>query len=248
MLAHTPAPRGVGRLVGGKYRSRLATVAAAAAVLTGCTTTIAGQALPADDLGHDPAVVPVAALEPLLLPPDQLSALLNTGALVIKKTRSKMDFEKTAAEDCAATFRAVWGPVYQGSGWVAVRAQFLTDPDDSTFKIWQGLVTFPLPIDAQAFYRKQVAAWHTCDNRRLDEHFVNNQPASDDWFKMGVASEHDGMLTMAHTQEVSDDNWTCERALTIRNNVAVDIEACASHRSDQAEVIANALAAKVPVK
>jgi hypothetical protein len=53
---------------------------------------------------------------------------------------------------------------------------------------------------------------------------------------------------MTHTQETSHRGWTCERALTIRNNVAVDVESCTAGRTDQGEVIANAIAAKVPVK
>jgi PknH-like extracellular domain len=219
-----------------------------AAVLSGCTTMTAGAALPADDLGHSPALVPVAALDGLLLPPEQLSALLNTGPLVMKNAQSKMAFRKTTAEDCAATFRAFWGPVYQGSGFVAVRSQYLTDPDGTQYKVWQGVIAFPLALDAQAFYRKQAAGWHTCENRRIEERFVDEAPSPDDWFKMGAASDRDGMLSMVHTEEDTDTGWACERALTIRNNVAVDVEACTEHRTDQGEVVATAIAAKVPVK
>jgi hypothetical protein len=65
---------------------------------------------------------------------------------------------------------------------------------------------------------------------------------------MGAASDRDGMLSMVHTEEDTDTGWACERALTIRNNVAVDVEACTEHRTDQGEVVATAIAAKVPVK
>ncbi|SPM33666.1 sensor domain-containing protein [Mycobacterium rhizamassiliense] len=240
-----PARREGGRLArAGCYGS----VATVAALLSGCTSLTTGTAVAADDLGHDAAPVPVAALDHLLLPPEQLSALLNTGEFVMKHAGSKMGDSQTTADDCVATFRATWGPVYQGSGWTAVRAQYLADRDGSKFKVWQGVVTFPLPLDAEAFYRKQVAAWHTCDNRRVEERFVDEAPSPDDFFKMGSASDHDGMLSMTHTEENSQTEWTCERALTARNNVIVDVESCTDRRADQAEVVANAIAAKVPVK
>jgi hypothetical protein len=222
---------------------------AAVALLPGCTVSTAGMAAPAANLGHDPAPVSVAALDGLLLPQEQLDSLLDASGLVGRYFESKMSDGQTAANDCAVAWRTAWGPVYQGSGWIAVRDQYLDNDDGDRVanKVFQAAVVFPFRVDAEAFYRKQVNAWHSCDGRRIEERYLDDPPSADAVFKLGAATEQDGMLTMPKTQEDKYSGWVCERALTIRNNVAIDVEACASHRSDEGEMVANAIAAKVSV-
>lgn len=227
---------------------RRALAGAVVALLSGCTAINAGVAVPADDLGHSPAPVPVAALEFLLLPPEQLDTLLHTSGLVLKNSRSTMANGPIAAEDCAAPFRNIRGGVYRGSGWIAVRGQYAADADGSMFRVWQGVVAFPMPVDAQAFYHQQVAAWHTCDNRRIDGRLLDDPTTNDQLFTLGEAREHDRMLSMTSTPEFDDGGWKCERVLTVRNNVAVDVDSCTWHLTDQSEIIADAIAEKVPVK
>lgn len=218
---------------------------AAATLLAGCTASSSRTTVPAANPGHHP--VPVAALQALLLPPDQLNSLLQVTGLVVVASDSKMASGDTTAGDCAATWRVRWGPVYAGSGWVAVRAQYLDDGDAGTHRVWQSVVSFPMPVDANAFYAKQAAAWRTCNNRRLEERYTDQPGSADDFWKLGEATENKGMLTMLAAQEISDGRWVCGRALTIRNNVAVDTEVCGDHVTNQAESVAKAIAEKIPV-
>lgn len=245
-LFHVSGPGGGQRLSrAGRYGWLLAVVA----LLGGCTAEVDGLAIPAADLGHDPTPVSVAALDNLLLPPEQLDVVLKTRGLAVKETETAGQGGKTAADDCAAVWRAAWRPAYAGSGWTAMRLQYFEDPPDgATLRGWQGVVSFPLPIDAKAFYAKQVAGWGTCNNRRLEQRYLNEPPEPDDFFKLGQVNDHDGLLTISSTEEAVDTGWGCERALTVGNNVAVDIQICGSRLTGQAKSVATAIAAKVPVK
>lgn len=68
------------------------------------------------------------------------------------------------------------------------------------------------------------------------------------FWNMAKANEHDGTLTIMRVKDPDADGWPCQRALTTRNNVAIDVTAWAGHASDQGDKIATALAAKVAVK
>jgi hypothetical protein len=62
---------------------------------------------------------------------------------------------------------------------------------------------------------------------------------------VGPVSNTNGTLSATETQEGSS-GYTCQRALTAANNVAIDVLACSSNQSDSAVNIAHQIAAKVP--
>lgn len=51
-------------------------------------------------------------------------------------------------------------------------------------------------------------------------------------------------VTLMDTQEGAD-GWECERALSVANNVVVDINACGYHISDQGGQIADKIVGKI---
>nr|WP_144206587.1 sensor domain-containing protein [Mycobacterium tilburgii] len=61
------------------------------------------------------------------------------------------------------------------------------------------------------------------ENRRFSD-VVPGQPDTV-WTVAGVADDN-GMLSASEVQE-GGDGWSCQRALTVRNNVAVDVVTCA---------------------
>lgn len=228
--------------------------------------TAAGCSTAAQPAGQPPATspppssaaaapVPVAALEGLLLAPDELNQLLRTVQLSAEKTQTTMVDGDVAEPQCASAWRNAWQSAYEGSGWLAVRNQYLGNGDHPEVlgdnmenKVFQSVVSFPLAVDANAFYAKQATAWKACNGRKVDEHDKGDPPTPHDLWVLGEANDHDGLLTMPASDDNSDNGWSCQRALTIRNNVAVDVLACRSHPTDQGEAVASAIAAKVPVK
>jgi hypothetical protein len=228
-------------------------VVVVAALLAGCTAATDGSAVPAADLGHDPQPVQVAALDGLLLPTELLNLLIGaTGpGLVVNDSGSRMHTGHTEANDCAGTWRVAWAPVYDGNGWTAMRDRnlFQESSDGDTFehKLWQAVVAFPLPVDANAFYAKQAASWRTCNDRRVNERDVDDPTATDSFWKLGEATDNNGMLTIVTTEEDAPV-WACETALTIRNNVAVTAQVCGDRVTTQADTVVNVIAQKVPVQ
>ncbi|MDP7706930.1 sensor domain-containing protein [Mycobacterium sp. TY815] len=151
----------------------------------------------------------------------------------------------TASDDCAETWNVAWVPMYTGSGWVAMRTQFVATPDKE-HRVWQGIVRFPFAVDATAFYSRQVAAWRTCDGRRIAMRYLDEPALADQLFDVGSAGDHDGILTQTST-EADEPTWMCEHALSARNNVIVDVQVCGERLTGQAESVTRAVVAKVPV-
>lgn len=220
---------------------------AATLLVSGCTQMAGETAIPAADLGRAPAPVAVPALEGLLLPAEQLDSVLQVQGLVVEDTSAEGFSAKTSADDCAAAWNIAWLPMYTGSGWMAMRLQVSQTPDENhDHRVWQAVVSFPLPVDAAAFYAKQVAAWRTCNDRRFEQRYLDEAPDPSQFFVFGQASEHDGVLVMGSRQE-NEPTWGCEHSLTARNNVIADVKVCGEHLMGQAESVATAIAAKVPV-
>lgn len=70
-----------------------------------------------------------------------------------------------------------------------------------------------------------------------------NQPAT--VWSVGDVTDDNGMLTSSQVQKGGDD-WSCQRALTVRNNLAIDVVTCAHTQTGPAAIdIANKIATKV---
>lgn len=196
-----------------------------------------------------PAPMLVRELPGLLLNGADINRLMGATEMQLNDENwSKMFSWNTPGGDCAAAWIPIWKPVYEGSGWMGFRGNLFTENPGSehwTHRLWQAVVAFPLPADAAQFYAKQVASWKTCNGRRINEHDADdpndNQP---DW-TLGQATDTGGVLTMSKTED-TDTNWSCQHALTVRNNVAIDIRACGEGINTQAEAVAKAIAEKVP--
>lgn len=80
----------------------------------------------------------------------------------------------------------------------------------------------------------------------LEPPVCRSHPGQDDaaWTVADVVNDN-GMLSSSQVQE-GGDGWTCQRALTARNNVTIDIVTCAYSQPDLVAIgIANQIAAKV---
>jgi hypothetical protein len=64
---------------------------------------------------------------------------------------------------------------------------------------------------------------------------------------VGPVSNTNGTLSATDTVVVGGNlPWACQRALTARNNVVIDVKACSHNTTDQGVSIAGQIAAKVP--
>jgi serine/threonine-protein kinase len=201
---------------------------------TAPTTTSAPSSAPA---------VAVAALDGLLLSPAEVSAAMGATGMTTPGAADTMGDESASVSDkaCLPIVDPAQTPVYAGSGWTAVRGQSVQDTPLAHFA-GQAVVLFPSAHDAAAFFTASSQSWPACSNRRYT---VTRPGQPDHVWTVGPISNTNGTLSTSKPEE-GGNGWTCERALTVSNNVAIDVVGCSFNQSDSAVSIAHQIAAKVP--
>nr|WP_231980528.1 sensor domain-containing protein [Mycobacterium sp. E2497] len=205
--------------------------AAVCALTAGCTTVVGGSAAPADTRGPlTQAPVAVTALDGLLLDDRKINDILGAGMRIRYRTQEMWDSSQTFSDQsCLAVAGPAQRAVYADTGWTAVRGERLDDSfDDPKVRndsVNQAVIAYPAARQANAFYGASVRRWATCANRR----FVDHPPGQPE-IAWAVADSHQvgGTLSTSEEQEGSPDGWRCQRALTVRNNVVIDVAACGS--------------------
>ena len=193
-----------------------------------------------------------AALDGLLLSPDQINAAMGATGMTTEGGYAVMDDNVANVADAAC--RPVDGPliasVYVGSGWTAFREQSLQEPGNTpTHSVAQAVVLFSSAQQAGAFFTASAQQWPACANR---QYTFTQAGKPDRVYTVGPVSNTNG--TLSATETVGPPaNWvweSCQRALTVANNVVIDVGACRKNRSDSqsdaAVNIAHQIAAKVP--
>jgi len=187
----------------------------------------------------------VGALDGLFLSPDQINAAMGTTGMAAALLGTKLadDTALISDKNCLAVQDSAEFPVYTGSGWTAMRGQVLQQPADKpTEFVDQALVLFPAATGAAAFFTASAKQWQSCSNRQYTFTPQGQSPAT---WTVGAVSNTNGMLSVRRTQE-GGNGWNCQRALTVRNNVAVDVSACSHNQGDFGINIAHQIADKVP--
>jgi serine/threonine kinase PknH len=195
-----------------------------------------------------PTVSAVAetALQGLLLNATQLDTA--TGATGMAATRTLTTLPDGSSQVPDKTCVPLEGPgqatVYNGSGFTAVSGQRATD-QTHTHLVEQIVVLFPSAQDAQAFYAASTQHWPDCANRQYDETTPAGQTGA---HTAGPVSNSNGTLSATITGIVARNGSTgaCERALTVANNVAIDVAACGENPAGAAVNVAGQIAANVP--
>ncbi|MGD1169677.1 sensor domain-containing protein [Mycobacterium seoulense] len=224
-------------------------LAALCALTAGCTTVVGGSAAPADTRGPLPqAPVAVTALDALLLDAGKINDILGAGMRIRYRTQDMWDSSQTFSEtSCLAMAGPAQRIVYADTGWTAVRGERLDDSfDDPKVRndsVNQAVIAYPAAREADTFYDASVRRWSACANRRYVDH-APGQPE----IAWAVADAHKvgGTLSTSEEQEGSPDDWRCQRALTVRNNIVIDVAACGSFLPGGAAVdVAQQIAAAV---
>jgi len=198
------------------------------------------------------APVAEAALQGLLLSPDQADTTMGTTGTTVTETTTVMEdnSDHVADQACRPLAGNVIAPVYAGSGWKAFRENVIREPGDKwTHGVDQGVVLFSSAQDADAFFTASAQQWPACANRQFTT-TVAGKP--DQLWTVGPISNTSGTLSATITRNVST-GWAweaCQRALTVANNVVIDVDACnlnpSDAPSDAAVSTAHQIAAKVP--
>ena len=103
------------------------------------------------------------------------------------------------------------------------------------------------PTQANAFFTTSTQKWPACANRQ------DTTPADGDTppitWKVGPVTNTNGVLSTTSNVSATKNGQTfsqsCQRALTVRNNVVIDTEACRKDPGNVAVNVANQIAGKV---
>ncbi|OBB97382.1 sensor domain-containing protein [Mycobacterium sp. 852002-40037_SCH5390672] len=223
-------------------------VQAVSALAAGCTTVVGGSASPADTSGPlSQTPVAAASLDGLLLDADQINSLLGAGMRLRYSAQAMWDASPTFSDKaCLAMDGPAQEAVYADSGWTAMRGRRLDDSfDDPTVRndsAIQAVVAYPSARQASMFYDTSVRRWFACANRTFSEHPLGKPEIV---WTVGDAHKVGGTLSTSEVQN-SSDGWACQRALTVRNNVVVDVVTCGSFLPGGSAVdLAQQIAARV---
>jgi serine/threonine-protein kinase len=184
-----------------------------------------------------------SALDGLLLSPDQINAVAGTDDLVPanKPGRAALQHEHDTVQppECLAIDSAAQANVYIDSGHTASRHESFHNAKHS-HHVFEAVVLFPTAEKAAEFYTTSVRQWSACTG-----HLTTTKPDKPrvSW-TMGPVSDVDHTLSVSVASE--NTSAACGRALSVKNNVAVDVLACDVNTDDAAVNIAHQIAAKVP--
>jgi serine/threonine-protein kinase len=192
----------------------------------------------------DSPPVAVADLEGLLLSPADINNAMGTTGMTVTGAINEMwdNSAEVADSECRFADGPAEAAVYDGSGWTAVRGGAVQQPDHFTHFVGLAVVSFPSADDATAFFTASSERWPACSNR---QYTFRQAAKSDVVWTVGPVTKTNGTLITAKTQE-GIKNWSCERALSARNNVAIDVNACSESPSGSAVNIVQQIAARVP--
>ena len=229
-------------ITGGVVIIAIAAVVLDVLLWTGSLSKTAGPSSPS--LSTPPPKA-AGALDALLLSTDQINTAMGTKGMTVDKSYTTMT-DATADisdKDCLAVAFPAQFPVYAGSGWTAVRKQDLREPGDKpTGWAEQAVVLFPAATDAAAFFTDSATKWQACANHKYTYAAKGQYPST---WTVGAVSNTNATLSVRQTQE-GNTGWNCQNALTVRNNVAVDVEVCSYSEGDIGINIAHQIADKVP--
>jgi hypothetical protein len=192
-----------------------------------------------------------AALDGLLLSPDQINSAMGTTGMAVTDNGTVMDDASAHDPDkaCQAVDGPLMAPVYAGSGWTAFREQVLNEAGGNPPRFDQGVVLFSSARDAAAFFTASAQLWPSCSNRQYTSTNASNQV---EVWNVAPISNAAGVLSVAQTLQ-GEPTWKwqfCKHALTVANNVVIDVSACthtpSDYQSDSAINVARQIAAKVP--
>jgi serine/threonine kinase PknH len=196
--------------------------------------------------GPAPTSVAETALLALLLSPDQLDTATGATGMTVTGTLTTLPDASGQVPDkaCVPLEGAGQATVYAGSGFTAVDGQRASDQTHAHL-VEQIVVSFPSAEEARAFFAAAAQRWPTCANRPHDETTPAGQTEA---HTVGPVSNTNGTLSATITGVLARNgsSGACERALTLANNVAIDIAACGQSPSGAAINIADQIAAKVP--
>ncbi|MCP9275886.1 serine/threonine-protein kinase PknH/PknJ [Mycolicibacterium arenosum] len=185
-----------------------------------------------------PPVAPTVAASALggFLPTGESVSAAIGGGVLTERPPAPIPFDNssyfTSDAQCIGAWSSAQKATYGGSGFQGFQARTVFDQSTTGYYVTNATVavaTFPSAERAEDFRAAQQAAWAPCANRTL----TLTMPAgfTRDVQLGAVSTDAAGILTLPQTWPDLPQQ-VCQRALAVRNNVVVDVHACAQRPAD----------------
>jgi len=229
----------------GMRRSVVALAVVLVCVANGGCGTTAGRAVMPSAVPSKMIPRPLVEREltGLLLTVDQVNAAMGATAMAVTLTQTSMSDNSStmAPPECLALDGAAEATVYANSGFSAELDQSFNDGDQFTHYLKQAVVLFPLVDKAVAFVMNSARQWRTC------QQFTHVQSGSQ--WSVGPIASADGALSTTVTElDAAPPGWACGRAMSMKNNVVIDINTCSANPGDSALKIATQISQNVAAR
>jgi hypothetical protein len=218
-------------------------IAVICAASAGCATSTGNAEPPTTTRTLIPRPLVERELPELLLAPDAVGAAMGSAQMTVTNTESEMSDNSAtmAPPECLPIDGAAEATVYANSGFRAEHDQSLNDGDAFKHYLKQAVVLFPTVDQARAFFDASAQQWSAC-------HEYTHTQSGTHW-SMGPISNANGTLsTVATEQNAAAPGWGCGRALSLKNNVIIDVNTCSADPADSAVKIADQIAANVAAR
>lgn len=204
------------------------------------TPTPTTPATPTTSAAPPPAaLVDPADLQSYLATPAELSKRFDGADMqpvgLSKQPVSDID---VSPYKCSGTAVPGISQAWSGSGFTGFVDQVVNDSTGG-HKFIQTLGTFPTTDAAQNFVSSQLSQWKDCVNTKLT-------------ITIGGNSDHATTGTFGSADQVNSITLTpttgsrqCERAMTVSNNVVIDVRACAANVGTAASATARDISQKI---
>jgi hypothetical protein len=192
-------------------------------------------------------LVTLSELGGVLLTEEEVPEVLGKSDLEYGKIDPKTSDNQaeTIPEACLGAFYNANDAVYKKSGIKASRNQPLKVGAPDTVVIYQSAIRFDSPDRAADFVRASAENWKGCANQLVEvkETTPDGTLLTSTW-KFAPLEDQGNQIV----QRVNQDggNAACQHVLHAAENVIIEVNACGDRVSDEAQRIAQAMAAKMP--
>lgn len=174
-----------------------------------------------------PPPLDAAALPSLLASADQVGNVLHNVAMNPREVSTSLASDASIdPAKCASAVAPALGSTYTGSGYTGVAVQGLMEASPGRHKVIQAVAAFSDEAAAQQFYAQQLSAWQGCRLTDVTVSFPDGQP--DDHATITIVSNSEGIAStvLLPAGATGRKDSECERAMSVRRNIVVDVRAC----------------------
>ena len=167
------------------------------------------------------------ALDKALLSPDEVNTIMGTTGMTAHPRVQVMGDHRNLLPNlnCLGIWQVDESGVYGADGWIAVRQEMLRSPDSDAWQtlVVQSVVNYPSTGDAHDFFTQSSDRWSKCTNHNVNI-TLNGKPLPK-WHS-GDLTKSDTQLSIPFTRGDVNGADSCQRVLSVADNVIIDVEAC----------------------